>query len=422
MNNKLIQPSYEIAKERYAAVGVNAEQALEILQKISISIHCWQADDVTGFENSDSPGGGGIQATGNYPGKARNMEEIRQDIEKVLTLIAGSHRLSLHAIYGDFQGKTVDRDAIEPAQFASWMQWAKEKGLKLDFNSTSFGHPKSGDLTLSNPDKAIRDFWIEHTKRCRWISDEMGKFQNDPCIMNLWVHDGSKDFTVNRLKYRQILEQSLNEIFATEYKNMKDCIEAKLFGIGLESYTVGSYDFYLGYGAKKQKIVTLDTGHFHLSESVADKISSLLLFTPEIMLHVSRPIRWDSDHVTILNDDLIDLAKEIVRANAINRVHIGLDYFDASINRIGAYVIGIRAVQKAFLQALLEPIVHLREYEANGKYFERLALLEESKGLPWNAVWDYFCLKNNIPVGEEYIVDIQKYEKKVTSKRYNHDT
>jgi len=417
MKQELIQQSFEIAKERYNAVGVNAEQALETLQKISISIHCWQADDVTGFENLGNLGGGGIQATGNYPGKARNIDEIRRDIEKVLTLVGGKHRLSLHAIYGDFQGKAVDRDAVEPTHFNSWMQWAKEKGLKLDFNSTSFGHPKSGDLTLANPDPAIRKFWIEHTKRCRLISEVMGKFQNDPCIMNLWIHDGSKDFTVNRLKYRRILEQSLDEIFTMEYKNMKDCIEAKLFGIALESYTVGSYDFYLGYGAKKQKIVTLDMGHFHLSESIADKISSLLLFTPEIMLHVSRPIRWDSDHVIILNDEVSDLAKEIVRAAALDRVHIGLDYFDASINRIGAYVIGIRATQKAFLQALLEPIVQLREYETNGQYFERLALLEETKGLPWNAVWDYFCLKNNIPVGEDYIAVIQKYEQDITSRR-----
>jgi len=415
--NESVQQSYEIAKERYAAVGVNADKALDELQKIAISIHCWQADDVTGFENLGNLGGGGIQATGNYPGKARNMEEIRCDIEKVLTLVGGNHRLSLHAIYGDFGGKPVDRDQVETSHFTSWMQWAIEKGLKLDFNSTSFGHPKSGDLTLSNPDKSIREFWIEHTKCCRRISEDMGKFQNDPCIMNLWIHDGMKDLTVNRLKYRQILERSLDEIFVTEYKNMKDCIEAKLFGIALESYTVGSYDFYLGYGAKKQKIVTLDTGHFHLSESIADKISALLLFTPEIMLHVSRPIRWDSDHVTILNDETADLAKEIIRADALKRVHIGLDYFDASINRIGAYVIGIRATQKAFLQALLEPIVQLRKYEDHGQYFERLALLEEAKGLPWNAVWDYFCLKNNIPVGEDYIADIQKYEKEVTSKR-----
>jgi L-rhamnose isomerase len=415
--NESVQKSYEIAKERYQAVGVNVDAVLEKLQNISISIHCWQADDVTGFENLGNLGGGGIQATGNYPGKARNMEELRRDIEKVLTLIAGKHRLNLHAIYGDFGGKTVDRNEIEPAHFTGWMQWAKEKDLKLDFNSTSFGHPKSGDLTLANPDKPVRDFWIEHTRRCRLISEEMGKYQNDPCIMNLWIHDGMKDLTVNRYEYRRILEQSLDAIFSTEYKNMKDCIEAKLFGIGLESYTVGSYDFYLGYGAKKQKIVTLDTGHFHLSESIADKISSLLLFTPEIMLHVSRPIRWDSDHVTILNDDVIDLAKEIVRAGALERVHIGLDYFDASINRMGAYVIGIRATQKAFLQALLEPIGQLREYEANGQYFERLALLEEAKALPWNAVWDFFCLKNSLSVGEDYIAEIQQYEKEVTSKR-----
>jgi L-rhamnose isomerase len=418
-NTGNIQKSYEIARERYAATGVNADEALAKLQKIAISIHCWQADDVNGFENLGNLGGGGIQATGNYPGKARSIDEVRADIEKVLTLVAGSHRLNLHEIYGDFQGKVVDRDAATPEHFTSWIEWAKEKGLKLDFNSTSFGHPKSGDLTLASPDKAIRDFWIEHTKRCRLISEEMGKAQNDPCIMNIWVHDGSKDITVNRFKYRQILEQSLDEIFAIEYKNMKDCIEAKLFGIALESYTVGSYDFYLGYGAKKQKIVTLDTGHFHLTESIADKISSLLLFTPEIMLHVSRPIRWDSDHVTILNDDTTDLAKEVIRANALNKVHIGLDYFDASINRIGAYVIGIRSTQKAFLQGLLEPIDTLRRYEENGQYFERLALLEEAKGLPWNAVWDYFCLKNNIPVAEDYITEIQKYEKEITSKRYD---
>lgn len=415
--NELVLKSFEIAKERYSEIGVNVEAALKTLQDVAISIHCWQADDVTGFENLTNVGGGGIQATGNYPGKARNIDELRSDIEKVLTLVGGNHRLNLHEIYGEFGNKAVDRDQVEPSHFTGWMQWATENSLKLDFNSTSFGHPKSGDLTLANPDKAIRDFWIEHTKRCRAVAEEMGKFQNDPCIMNLWIHDGMKDLTVNRYKYRQILEQSLDEIFATEYLNMKDCLESKLFGIALESYTVGSHDFYLGYGAKKQKIVTLDTGHFHLSENVADKISSLLLYTPEIMLHVSRPIRWDSDHVVILNDDVIELAKEIIRADALNRVHIGLDFFDASINRIGAYVIGIRATQKALLQALLEPIATLRDYEANGQYFERLALLEEAKALPWNAVWDYFCLKNNIAVGENYIREVQQYEKDVTAKR-----
>lgn len=289
--------------------------------------------------------------------------------------------------------------------------------MKLDFNSTSFSHPKSGSLTLGNPDNDIRNFWIEHTKRSRAIAEAMGQFQGDPCIMNLWIHDGSKDQTVNRLRYRELLKQSLDEIFATKYDNMKDCIEAKLFGIGAESYTVGSYDFYLGYGSKNNKMVTLDTGHFHLTESIADKISSLLLFTPEIMLHVSRPIRWDSDHVTIMNDDTLDLAKEIVRCDALDKVHIGLDYFDASINRIGAYVVGSRATQKCFLQGLLEPIAKLREYEANDQLFERLALLEESKTLPWNAVWDMFCLKNNVPVGETFISEIQKYEQEVTSKR-----
>nr|WP_320037288.1 L-rhamnose isomerase [uncultured Bacteroides sp.] len=417
MKDELIKGAYDIAVERYAAVGVDVNKALEDLQKISLSLHCWQADDVVGFENPDGQLSGGIQTTGNHPGKARNIDEVRADILKAASYIPGTHRLNLHAIYGDFGGKFVDRDQIEPKHFESWMKWAKENNMKLDFNSSSFSHPKSGSLTLANPDKEIRDFWIEHTKRSRAIAEAMGKYQGSPCVMNLWIHDGSKDQTVNRLKYRELLKESLDEIFATKYDNMKDCIEAKLFGIGAESYTVGSYDFYLGYGAKNNKIVTLDTGHFHLTESIADKISSLLLYTPEIMLHVSRPIRWDSDHVTIMNDDTLDLAKEIVRCNALDRVNIGLDYFDASINRIGAYVIGSRATQKCFMQALLEPLAKLREYEANGQLFERLALLEEAKSLPWNAVWDMFCLKNNVPVGEEFIAEIQKYEADVTIKR-----
>ncbi|NLT02665.1 MAG: L-rhamnose isomerase [Bacteroidales bacterium] len=417
VNNQTVQKAYDLAKERYAALGVDTDAALKQLQKIAISLHCWQADDVTGFENPDATLSGGIQATGNYPGKARNIEELRADILKAASLIPGKHRLNLHAIYGDFGGVFVDRDQIEPKHFESWMKWAKENGFMLDFNSTSFSHPLSGELTLANPDPKIRKFWIEHTKRCRAIAEAMGKYQGSPCVMNLWIHDGSKDQTVNRLEYRRLLKESLDEIFATKYDNMKDCIEAKLFGIGAESYTVGSYDFYLGYGAKNNKIVTLDTGHFHLTESIADKISSLLLFTPEIMLHVSRPIRWDSDHVTLMNDDTLDLAKEIVRSGQMDRVNIGLDYFDASINRIGAYVIGTRATQKCFLLGLLEPIKMLRQYEAEGKYFERLAVLEEGKAMPWHAVWDMFCLNNNVPVGEGYIADIQKYEVDVTSKR-----
>ena len=361
--DSLIQQAFEVAAERYAAVGVDVRKALEDMKKISLSLHCWQADDVSGFENQGGSLTGGIQVTGNYPGRARTIDELRRDVLKAKS------------------------------------------------------HPKSGDLTLANPSDDIRNFWIEHTKRCRWISDEMGKAQNDPCMMNLWIHDGSKEVPASRLRYRRILEESLDEIFATEYKWMKDCIEAKLFGIGLESYTVGSYDFYLGYGAKKNKIVTLDTGHFHLTESIADKVSSLLLFTPEIMLHVSRPIRWDSDHVVILNDDVQDLAREIVRCDALDRVHIGLDYFDATINRIGAYVIGSRATQKAFMLALLEPIALLRQYEDEGKYFQRLALQEEAKSLPWGAVWDMYCLQSGVPVGESYIAEIEKYESDVTSRR-----
>ncbi|MCD7710025.1 MAG: L-rhamnose isomerase [Porphyromonadaceae bacterium] len=417
MKENLVLKAYEIAKERYAAIGVDTDAVLNALQKVQLSLHCWQADDVTGFEVQAGALSGGIQATGNYPGKARNIEELRADILKAASFIPGKHRLNLHEIYGDFQGKVVDRDQVEPAHFASWIAWGKEQGMKLDFNSTSFSHPKSGNLTLANPDKSIRDFWIEHTIRCRAIAEEMGKAQNDPCIMNLWIHDGSKDITVNRLYYRELLKDSLDRIFAIDYKHMKDCIESKVFGIGLESYTVGSNDFYIGYGATHNKMVTLDTGHFHPTESVADKVSSLLLYTPEIMLHVSRPVRWDSDHVTIMNDDTLDLCKEIVRCNALDKVHIGLDYFDASINRIGAYVVGSRATQKCMTQALLEPLAQLRSYEANGQLFERLALLEESKSLPWNAVWDMFCLKNNVPVGETFIAEVEKYEAEVTSKR-----
>lgn len=418
MKKQTIEQAYAMAKERYADLGVDTDAALAKLQKISLSLHCWQADDVTGFENPDAQLSGGIQATGNYPGKARNIEELRQDILTATSLIPGRHRLSLHASYADFRSTgAVDRDALRPEHFASWMDWAEANGMKLDFNSTSFSHPKSGMLTLSNPNEGIRRFWVEHTKRCREIAEEMGRRQGDHAMLNIWIHDGSKDTTVNRIGYRRLLKQSLDEIFAVDYANMKDCIEAKLFGIGAESYTVGSYDFYLGYGAKYGKIVTLDTGHFHLTESIADKVSSLLLFTPEIMLHVSRPIRWDSDHVVIMNDDTLDLAKEIVRCDALDRVHIGLDYFDASINRIGAYVVGARATQKCVLQALLEPLAKLREYEASDRLFERLALLEEAKNLPWNAVWDMFCLQNDVPAGEAYIADVEKYEKDVTSKR-----
>ena len=416
MNSELIEKNYQIAKERYAAIGINTDKALETLEKTPISLHCWQADDVVGFERNEALSGG-IQTTGNYPGRARNIDELLQDINKVTSLLGGTFRLNLHETYGEFGNKFVDRDEVEVKHFQGWIDWAKENGLKLDFNSTSFSHPKSGYLSLSNPDKSIRDFWIEHTKRCRRIADAMGKAQDDPCIMNIWVHDGMKDITVERNRYREILKNSLDEILAEKLSDMKPCLEAKLFGIGMESYTVGSHDFYASYCAKNNVMYTLDTGHYEQTENVSDMAASLLLFVPELMLHVSRPIRWDSDHVTIMNDQTLDLFKEITRANALNRVHIGLDYFEASINRIGAYIVGTRATQKSVLSALLEPLAKLREYEDKGQWFERLALLEEAKSLPFGAVYDYFNMKHNIPVGEEFIADVQQYEKDVLSKR-----
>ena len=416
MNENNIRKAYEIAKERYAAIGVNTDEVLDTLKNTPISLHCWQTDDVVGFERNEALSGG-IQTTGNYPGRARNIDEVRADLEEVHKLLAGTFRVNLHETYGDFGGKFVDRDEVESCHFQSWIDWAKENNFKLDFNSTSFSHPKSGYLSLSNPDKEIRDFWIEHTKRCRRIADFMGKAQNDACIMNIWVHDGIKDLTVERYRYRRILMESLDDILSEKLPNMKTCLEAKLFGIGMESYTVGSHDFYAGYCASRKVIYTLDTGHYEPTENVSDAIPSLLLYVPELMLHVSRPIRWDSDHVTIMNDQVLDLFKEIVRADALKRSHIGLDYFDASINRIGAYIIGTRATQKCLLSALLEPKYMLREFEDEDKGFQRLAMQEEAKTLPMGAVYDYFNLINGVPVGEEYIAKVEQYEKDVTSKR-----
>lgn len=416
MKSELIEKAYQVAKERYAQIGVDTDRAIETLQKTPISLHCWQADDVVGFERGEAASGG-IQTTGNYPGRARNIEELRQDIEEVVSLLGGKFRLNLHETYGEFGGGFVDRDQVEIKHFQGWMDWAKQQGLSLDFNSTSFSHPKSGYLTLSNPDPEIRGFWIEHTKRCRRIANAMGKAQGNPCMMNIWVHDGSKDLTVERMRYRQILKESLDEILSENLPDMKTCLEAKLFGIGLEAYTVGSHDFYAGYCAKKNVIYTLDTGHYEPTENVSDAVSSLLLFVPELMLHVSRPMHWDSDHVTLFDDNTRNLFLELVRANCLERAHIGLDYFDASINRIGAYIIGVRAVQKSLLSAFLEPLDLLRKYEDEGKLFERLALLEEEKTLPFGAVYDYYNYKNNIPVGEEFIPAVEQYERDVLSKR-----
>lgn len=417
MKEESIKKAYEIARERYAALGVDTDKVLDQMQDFHLSMHCWQADDVAGFEPHDGGLTGGIQVNGNYPGKARNIDELRSDILYAMSLIPGKHRLNLHEIYGEFGGKYVDRNECSIEHFQGWIDWGKANGIKLDFNSTSFSHPKSGSLSLSNPDKSVRDFWIEHTKRCRAIANEMGRQLDDQCIMNLWVHDGQKEMTVNRMYYRSILKDSLDRIFETKYDHMKDCLESKVFGIGLEAFTVGSNDFYIGYCAQNNKIVTLDTGHFHPTEVVGDKVSSVLLFCPEIMLHVSRPMRWDSDHVTLMDESTLELCMEITRCNALDRVHIGLDYFDGSINRIGAYVVGARATQKSVLRGLLEPVAKLSELELTNRNFQKLALMEEAKAMPFGDVWNMFCLRNNVPAGADFIEEIEKYETEVTSKR-----
>ena len=417
MKKEILSQAYSVAQQRYAEIGVDTEKVLKQMQDFHLSLHCWQADDVKGFEVQAGALSGGIQSTGDFPGAARNIDELRSDILMAMSLIPGNHRLNLHEIYGDFKGKVVDRDEVTVEYFQSWIDWAKANNTKLDFNSTSFSHPKSGNLTLANPDKGIRDFWIEHTKRCRDIANAMGEAQDDPCIMNLWVHDGCKDQSVNHMLYRHFLKESLDEIFQKKQPMMKDCLEGKVFGIGLESFTVGSHDFYTAYCSKNNVIQTIDTGHYHPTESPADKVSALLDFVPELMLHVSRPVRWDSDHVTIMDDPTQELFSEIVRAGALNRVHYGLDFFDGSINRIGAYVIGSRSAQKCMLRALLEPTGTISQYELAGEGYKVLALLEEAKALPWQAVYDEFCLRNNVPVGQDFINAIDKYVAEVTSKR-----
>ena len=420
MKEEQLQIAYEDAKAQYAALGVDIDQAVEKLDKLSISIHCWQADDVSGFENPEGELTGGIQTTGNYPGKARTIEELRSDLEKVISLVPGHHRISLHATYGDFGGEFVDRDKVEPRHFQSWIDWAKEKNVMLDFNSTFFSHDKTNSgYTLSDFDPEIRRFWKDHLRQCRKIAAEIGRQQGDPCIHNIWIPDGEKDKTVSRYEHRRLLQESLDEVLSEKISTnyLKDCVECKLFGIGSESYVVGSHEFYMGYAVKNNMLLTLDAGHFHPTEVISDKLSSMLLFVPEITLHVSRPERWDSDHVVILTDELLAISQEIVRSGHMDRIHMGLDYFDASINRIGAYVVGIRSAQKAMLQALMEPTAKLREYEKQDKNFERMAYLEELKGMPWNALYNYYCNKQAIPVGDAFIKEIQAYESEITSKR-----
>ena len=415
-NNHL---SYELAKERYAALGVDVAHALKTLSQIPISLHCWQGDDVGGFENFGGTLTGGIMATGNYPGKARTPDELRADLEKAYSLIPGRHRLNLHAFYGEFGGKKVDRDAIEPKHFANWISWARKNGLGLDFNPTCFSHPKSADgFTLSHADKSVRKFWIEHCIRSREIGAAMGKALGKTCVTNVWIPDGMKDTPADRVAPRERLAESLDAVFkkAISPKLNLDAVEPKLFGIGSESYVVGSHEFYLGYAVSRKKLLTLDAGHYHPTEGIADKISSVLQFMPEILLHVSRGVRWDSDHVVILNDDLLAIAREIAVNGFEKRVHIGLDYFDASINRVAAWTIGTRNMIRALLSALLEtPLI--RSAEASGDYTTRLVLQEEARTLPFGAVWDYYCESQGVPVAEAWLGEVKQYERDVLLNR-----
>ncbi len=412
---------YELAREAYAEVGVDADEALERLTKVSLSLHVWQGDDVGGFERPDaSLSGGGIMVTGSHPGRARDLDELRMDLREAFSLIPGQHRLNLHAIYGDFGGKLVDRDEIGPEHFESWVGWAKGEGLGLDFNATCFSHAKADSgLTLSHKEEGIRAFWMEHVKRCREISAFMGRELGTPCIHNLWIPDGSKDTPVDRWSHRRILRDALDEIYAAEYSaaEMKDAVESKLFGIGSESFVVGSYDFYLAYAIARGKMVCLDMGHFHPTESVGDKVSAILQFSDELLIHVSRGVRWDSDHVPILDDELRLLMAEIVRGDVMDRVHLGLDFFDASMNRVGAWAIGATAALQAVLMALLEPREELRQMEEGGKNFARLAMLERSKALPFGAVWDQHCLRSEVRTGRAWVEEIERYEAEVTAKR-----
>ncbi|HQU70935.1 MAG TPA: L-rhamnose isomerase [Calditrichia bacterium] len=415
-----IESAYALAKKRYEDLGVDAEAAMARLKKVAVSMHCWQGDDVGGFENESGLTGGGIQTTGNYPGKARTATELRADLDKAMSLIPGTHRLNLHASYAELGGKKVERDQLGPEHFKNWLDWAGENGLGLDFNPTYFSHPKANDgFTLSSLDENNRKFWIDHGIICRQIGAHFGKTLGTPCVTNFWIPDGYKDIPANRKVHREILRDSLDKIFAApvdQHHNL-DAVECKLFGIGSESYVVGSHEFYMGYAVRNQKLLCLDAGHFHPTEGIADKISSILTYLDEILLHVSRGVRWDSDHVVILSDELRDIALELVRGDFLSRVHIGLDFFDASINRVAAWVIGTRCMIKALLYALLEPHQELCRLEAAGDFTGRLALMEELKTLPFGAVWDYYCLQMGVPAGTDWLAEVRKYESDVLSGR-----
>lgn len=415
-----ILKAYELARETYADMGIDTEKAMASLNKIAVSVHCWQGDDVTGFENPDQALTGGIQATGNYPGKARNPQELRKDLDKAFSLIPGKKRLNLHALYLETDGEKVDRDEIEPKHFANWVEWAKGHGIGLDFNPSLFSHPKADDgLTLSHPDASVRNFWIDHVKKSRKISEYFGKELGSPSVMNIWIPDGFKDIPADRLGPRRRLKESLDACLAEKIDKQYhlDAVESKVFGIGSESYVVGSHEFYLGYAILNDLLYCLDAGHFHPTEVISNKISALSLFVDELLLHVSRPVRWDSDHVVILDDELQAIAQEIVRGDLTEKVHIGLDFFDASINRIAAWVIGTRNMMKALLIALLEPSLMLKEAEESFDFTTRLAMLEEMKTAPWQAVWDYYCLEAAVPTGSDWLKEVKAYEEEVLRLR-----
>lgn len=416
-----IQNAYEIAKEQYAQYNVDTDKVIQIMEHIPISLNCWQGDDVTGFEvNSSGLVGDGIQTTGNYPGRARNGDELRRDIEKAMSLLPGTQRVNLHAIYAETHGKYINRDELTADHFTDWIDWANDKNLNLDFNGTFFSHPKVvNGLTLSSPDHAIRDFWIAHGKTCRQIGKTMGIRLGSPCITNLWIPDGFKDTPADRWSYRENLKNSLDEIFAEKIERslLKDAVEAKLFGIGSESYVAGSHEFYLAYCIKNDLMLCLDAGHFHPTEKISDKISAFLTFGNELLLHVTRGVRWDSDHVVAFDDETKDIFHEIVRGSALEKVNIALDFFDASINRVAAWVIGTRAVQKALLFSLLEPTDLLKKFEQNGDFTSRLALMEDFKTMPFGTVFDYFCLKSGTLPGIGWMKVIKNYEQSVLTLR-----
>ena len=412
--------AFASATDQYAEWGVDVDQALERLSTIAISLHCWQGDDVGGFENSGQEIGGGLAVTGNYPGKARTPDELRSDLDKAMALLPGSHRLNLHASYAETGGRKIERNALEPAHFERWIDWAKSRRVGMDFNPTYFAHPLAADgYTLAHIDANIRRFWIDHGIVCRTIGAAIGKALASPCVTNVWIPDGCKDTPVDRKGPRERLAESLDTIFAEplDPRHIRDAVEGKLFGLGSESYVVGSHEFYFGYAVTRQKLLCLDTGHYHPTEIVSDKISAALLYLDEILLHVSRGVRWDSDHVVILTDELAAIAHELVRGGYLKRVHIGLDFIDASINRVAAWVIGVRAMQKALLIALLEPTEALRKLEADGDTTSRLALLEEQKALPFGAVWDHYCRKHGVPAGRDWLAEVKAYETEVLSKR-----